>query len=81
MCSYSLGRYIPVIKTADMTAGSFIMAARDAMRLVMSQEAAVEMFPEDGTNVQQNLVTIRAELRAALAVLVPAAVFYAPLTA
>lgn len=71
---------VPVIPTNDLAQGKFIMGSRDAMRLVMRQQATVELFEQNSDDVQKNLLTIRAELRAALAVLVPAAVKYGDLT-
>jgi hypothetical protein len=40
----------------------------------------VEMFEQDGDNVQKNLITIRAEARLALAVETPAAALYGNIT-
>ena len=57
------------------------MGSRDALRLVVRQEAEFRAFEEDSDNVQKNLLTLRAELRAALAVLVPTAVRYGDLVA
>jgi HK97 family phage major capsid protein len=72
---------VPVITTNDVASGKFIMGSRDAMRLVVRQEAEFRAFEEDSDNVQKNLITLRAELRAALAVLVPTAVRYGDLVA
>ena len=72
---------LPVIRTNDLPAGKFIMGSRDAMRLLMRQNATVEFFEQDDDNVQKNLITVRAELRATLAVMVPAAIRYGDLTA
>lgn len=44
-------------------------------------DVRVEMFEQDENNVQQNLVTVRAEARGALAIMVPAAIVKADITA
>lgn len=71
---------IPVVLSNDVTSGKFYMGDSNAFQLFMRQAAAVEIFEQDDTNVQKNLLTIRAELRAALAVYVTAAVRYGSLT-
>lgn len=70
---------MPVIANNNVTAGKFFVLDLNAMMLMMRQGAVVEMFEQDGTNVQSNLVTIRAELRAALAVFQPTAIRYGDL--
>lgn len=72
---------LPVITSNDLAAGKFIMGATDAMRIFQRQEATVEFFREDEDNVQKNLITVRAELRAGFGVMIPAAVRYGDLTA
>lgn len=71
---------LPVVTSNDITSGKFFMGDSNAFQLFMRQGATVEMFEQDDTNVQKNLLTIRAELRAALAVYVTAAVRYGDLT-
>lgn len=71
---------IPVVLSNDVTSGKFYMGDSNAFQLFMRQAAAVEIFEQDDTNVQKNLLTIRAELRAALAVYVTTAVRYGSLT-
>lgn len=67
---------LPVIVSNSITSGTAIVGdfAR-AYTVWNRQGAVVEMFEQDGTNVQQNLITIRSELRGCLASYVPAAVY------
>jgi len=71
---------MPVVANNNVGSGKFFCLDLNAMMLMMRQGAVVEMFEQDGTNVQSNLVTIRAELRAALAVFQPTAIRYGDLT-
>lgn len=71
---------LPVATSNDIASGKFYMGDSNAFQLFMRQGATVEMFEQDETNVQKNLLTIRAELRAAFAVYVSAAVRYGDLT-
>ena len=71
---------LPVVTSNDVGSGKFYMGDSNAFQLFMRQGATVEMFEQDDTNVQKNLLTIRAELRAALAVYVSAAIRYGDLT-
>lgn len=71
---------LPVVTSNDVASGKFYLGDSNAFQLFMRSGAVVEMFEQDDTNVQKNLLTIRAELRAALAVYVPAAVRYGSLT-
>ncbi len=71
---------LPVLAVNDLAAGKFIMGTTSAMRLIMRQEATAELFEQDGDNVVTNKLTLRAELRAALAILVPVAIRYGDLT-
>lgn len=71
---------LPVVASNDVGSGKFYVGDSNAMQLFMRQGAVVEMFEQDDTNVQLNLITIRAELRAALAVFTPAAIYYGDLT-
>lgn len=70
---------LPVVLSNDMTQGSFIMADAMALQVSLRQQATVEMFDQDASNVTENLLTVRGELRAAFSVFVPAAVMYGPL--
>lgn len=72
---------LPVIANNNVSSGEFFCLDINALMLMMRQGAVVEMFEQDDTNVQSNLVTIRAELRAALAVFQPTAIRYGSLTA
>lgn len=64
---------LPIVTSNAIAAGQFLTGAFDmaAMRFER-QGVTVEMFEQDDTNVQQNLVTLRGEMRAALAVFRPA---------
>lgn len=70
---------LPVVLSNDVGSGKFYLGDSNAFQLFMRSGAVVEMFEQDDTNVQKNLLTIRAELRAAFAVYVPAAVRYGDL--
>ena len=72
---------LPVVPNNDVPSGKFFLGDSMAMQLFMRQQAVVEMSESDDTNFQQNLVTVRAEARAALAVFTPAAIQYGNLTA
>lgn len=65
---------LPVVASNDIPAGSFFVGDSMAFQLFMRNNVVVEMFEQDADNVQRNLLTIRAELRAAFAVYTPAAV-------
>ena len=71
---------MPVVASNNVPSGKFYVGDASTFMLMMRQEAVVEMFEQDDTNVQQNLVTVRAELRAALAVFTPAGISYGDLT-
>ena len=72
---------LPVVVTPSMTAGQVLIAAFDiAFQLWNRKETVVEMFEQDDKNAQQNLLTIRAEKRVALAGYRPASVRYGALT-
>ncbi len=72
---------LPVVASNTVPAGNFYLGDSMAFQLFTRQNVVVEMFEQDDTNVQSNLLTIRAEMRAALAVYTPAAVRYGALTA
>lgn len=66
---------LPVVVTNAMTQGHFLVGAMPiAFQVWNRQGTVVEVFEQDETNVQQNLLTIRAEARLALAVYRPASV-------
>lgn len=72
---------LPVAVTPSMTEGKLLIANFDIAFLYMKRkETVVEIFEQDDTNVQKNLVTVRAEKRAALGGLRPASVRYGNLT-
>lgn len=71
---------LPVIPSNAVASGKFYLLDTNAIQMFMRQGATVEMFEQDDTNVQQNLITVRAELRGALAVFHPLAVRYGDLT-
>lgn len=65
---------LPVVETQAMAAGSFLTGAfRLGAQIFDRQDARVEISTEDSTNFRQNLVTILAEERLALAVYRPTA--------
>lgn len=73
---------LPVVVSNQMVAGKALVAGFDVLAQVFERSGTVvEMFEQDETNVQKNLVTIRAEARLALAVYTPAASRYGALTA
>jgi HK97 family phage major capsid protein len=68
---------VPVIESVSMTPGTFIMGDFPASAVVFDrQQAQVEFFEQDETNVQENLITVRAELRFGLAVTRPQGIVY-----
>jgi HK97 family phage major capsid protein len=71
----------PVVVTNALTAGKCLVAAFDiAYGIWNRMGTVVEMFEQDDTNVQKNLVTVRAELRGCLTGFRPASAFYGDLT-
>lgn len=71
----------PVAISPSMTASKLLVAAFNMAFIYLTrQETVVEMFEQDDTNVQKNLITIRAEKRAVLGGLRPASVLYGNLT-
>lgn len=70
---------LPVVPSNDVASGYFYLGDSSAFQLFMRQGVAIEMFEQDDTNVQKNLITIRAELRAALASFTPTAIRYGSL--
>lgn len=67
---------LPVVKSNSVPAGTFFCMSRQAAMYVERMGAVVEMFRQDDTNVQSNLVTIRGEARGALLTFQPSAVVY-----
>jgi HK97 family phage major capsid protein len=70
---------LPVVTSNDVASGKFYMMDSNAIQLFMRQGIVVEMFEQDNDNVTKNLLTIRAEMRGALAVYTPLAVRYGDL--
>lgn len=65
---------VPVVLSASVTSGDFMVGDFFAAATVYTRQGTVvEIFEQDGDNVEKNLLTIRAECRKALAVEVPAA--------
>jgi HK97 family phage major capsid protein len=72
---------LPVVVTNAMTADKLLVAAFNISHQVFNRSGVVvEMFAQDDTNVQKNLLTIRAEARLALAIYRTASVLYGNLT-
>ena len=72
---------LPIVVTNAMTAGQFLIGAFSmAAELWNRQGVVVELFEQDDTNVQSNLVTLRAEMRVALTVYRPASLVGGALT-
>lgn len=67
----------PVVVTNAMTAGKILVGAFDMSHMVFNRQGVtVDFFEQDDKNVQQNLITVRAEARGLLATLRPASVQY-----
>ncbi len=72
---------IPVFRSASMTSGKFLIGDfASSTALFMREDAIVQMTESNDTDFTKNLVTIRAELRAVIAALVPAGMRYGNLT-
>lgn len=72
---------LPVVVTNAMPQGKAYMAAMPIVAQVWNRSGTVvEMFEQDDTNVQKNLLTVRAEARLALAIYRPASSRYGALT-
>lgn len=66
---------LPVFASNDMAAGSFVVAAlAQSAQLWVREDATVLMSDSDGDNFTKNLVTILAEMRAAVSVFRPAGI-------
>jgi HK97 family phage major capsid protein len=72
---------LPVVVSNNMTSGKLLVGAFDISHQVWNRSSTVvEMFEQDDTNVQKNLLTVRAEKRGTLATYRPASVYYGNLT-
>ena len=65
---------LPVVTSNTIPAGTIICKSLDADMFLDRQSTVVEMFEQDGDNVQTNLVTIRGEARVIELNFVPAAI-------
>ena len=59
---------LPVIESNSIPVGTLICGSRDAIMLWMRQAVEVAMSESDGNNFTTNLITVRAEMRAALSI-------------
>ena len=64
---------LDVVLSSNMAQGSFLVGDSRQAKVLDRQLNTVEMFEQDGDNVQKNLITIRAETRLGLGVLSPVA--------
>jgi HK97 family phage major capsid protein len=69
-----------VVLSNDVTSGKLLVMDINAVMLFMRDNIQIEMSEHDDTNFQSNLVTIRAELRAAFAVFNALGIRYGDLT-
>lgn len=65
---------LPVITSNSIPQGTIICKSMDADMYASRNDVRVEMFEQDDTNVQSNLITVRAEARGAALNFVPAAI-------
>ena len=65
---------LPVVLSNNIPEGTMICKSADADMYANRESTIVEMFEQDGDNVQKNLVTVRAEARGAELVFTPAAI-------
>ena len=65
---------VPVIQSSNVPLGTIFCKSSDADLYADRAGTVIEMFEQDGTNAQSNLVTVRAETRGALAVFAPTAI-------
>lgn len=71
---------LPVVATNTVASGKAIVSAFDISHQVFNRSGVVvEMFEQDDTNVQKNLLTLRAEARGTLATFRPASCYYGDL--
>jgi len=72
---------LPVVLSNNVPVGTLICKSMDADMYANRESTVVEMFEQDGDNVQKNLVTIRAEARGAELVFTPLAIRTGDITA
>lgn len=65
---------LPVVLSNNIPAGTLICKSSEADMYASREGTVVEMFEQDGDNVQKNLVTVRAETRGAELVFTAAAI-------
>lgn len=71
---------LPVVLSNSVPVGTLICKSFDADMYASRDTVMVEMFEQDGDNVQKNLVTVRAEARGAQLVFTPAAIVTGDIT-
>lgn len=69
-----------VVVSNDVPAGNGCVLDINAVQLVMREDVDIKFFEQDADNVQKNLVTVRAELRAGLLVYDVPAIVYGDIT-
>lgn len=72
---------LPVVMSNSVPVGTMICKSMDADMYFNRESVMVEMFEQDGDNVQRNLITVRAETRGVEAVMTPAAIVTGDITA
>lgn len=70
---------LPVIASNSVPAGTLIAGSSDAMMLWMRENVVIDVSDSDATNFTTNLLTIRAEMRAAFTVFQSSAIVSANL--
>ena len=65
---------VNAVLSPSVSSGTVVLANNASHAMLDRQDATIEIFEQDDTNVQSNLLTLRAELRAGLAVMDPAGV-------
>jgi len=71
---------LPVVLSNDITANKLLVLDVNKMSGYTREDVSVQMFEQDDTNVQENLITVRAEGRFTFGVFKPLAVQYGDLT-
>ena len=71
---------LPVVLSNDVTADKLLVLDVNKTGGYIRDDVSVQMFEQDDTNVQENLITIRAEMRLAFGVMRATAVQYGDLT-
>jgi HK97 family phage major capsid protein len=71
---------LPVVLSNNVPAGTLICKSQDADMYASREGTVVEMFEQDGDNVEKNLITVRAETRGAELVFTAAAIVTGDIT-